>query len=236
MVTGGAVGIGYATAARLARDGAAVAVLDCDMDAASEAAARIKGAGGTALAVHADVASAASVASAVRDIEVGLGAVTILVNNAALRARASFLSIALADWERVLAVNLTGAFICCQAVLPKMIERRSGRIINVSSIAGRHRSTVNGAHYTSSKAGLIGLTRHLAMEMGPHNVRVNCVCPGPTRVPSPSPGEEDRRLAALIPIGRPATAEDVAAVIRFLASPDAAYMSGAIVDVNGAML
>lgn len=237
VVTGGGSGIGYATARSLALGGAAVAVLDCDGDAATRAAIRIREEGGGALAISGDVADADAVAGAMARVRAELGPVTILVNNAAVRARGGFLTIDLESWERVLAVNLTGPFICCRAVVPEMMARGGGRIVNVSSIAGRHRSTVNGVHYTSSKAGLIGLTRHLAMELASHNVRVNCVCPGPTRTLTGGPlGGEDARLAAGIPLGRPATPEDVAAVIRFLVSPAAAYMTGAVVDVNGGML
>nr|MDQ3641965.1 SDR family oxidoreductase [Actinomycetota bacterium] len=140
--------------------------------------------------------------------------------------------------DRVLAVNCKGAFLCIQAVLPGMVDRGAGSIVVVSSIAGRRASVSNGAHYTCSKYGLVGLTRHLAVELAGTGVRINCVCPGPTETPllrDNTTDEQRDALARRTPLGRLGEPEDVAEVIRFVAGPRARHMHGAVVDVNGGL-
>jgi len=165
------------------------------------------------------------------------GGVDVLVANAAIGFPDPFLTISEENWDRVLSVNLKGAFLCVQAALPHILRRR-GSVVLVSSIAGRRASLTNGAHYTCSKYGVIGLTRHLTVELAGMGVRVNCVCPGPVETPLLSrvmTPDQRGAIARKTPLGRIAEPEDVADVVVFLAGPGARHMHGAIVDVNGGL-
>ena len=253
LVTGGASGIGRATCVRLASEGAKVAVVDRVRDGAEETVAIVRGAGGTAAAFGCDVASSAGVNAAVAAIAAALGAVDVLVNVAGIGDTAGIdgvVGVTDERWNAVLAVNLSGPFFLSRAVLPAMVERGKGAIVNVSSLAGRSKSAMGGYAYSSSKAGLLGLTRHLAFDYGPKGVRVNAICPGGVDTPmlraagvreARSDAEQQAWLARMqayqffMPIKRVSQPEEQAAAIAFLASDDASYVNGVALDVNGGL-
>src|SRR2546423_13793035 len=177
IVTGGASGIGLAIAERLASDGAKVAIFDLNATEAEKAAAKIQADGGAAVAVTVDVADRASVDGGLDDVHARFGPVTILVNNAGREGFQPFLSITEETWNGILSVNLTGTFHCCQAVLPDMIDAGWGRIVNISSSSAQGGQPLM-THYVASKAGMIGLTKALALEFGPQGITVNTIPPG----------------------------------------------------------
>jgi 2-hydroxycyclohexanecarboxyl-CoA dehydrogenase len=241
VVTGGGSGIGLAVSRRLAADGHAVAVLDLDGGAATAAAADVEAAGGRAIALPVDVGTREQVFAAVEDVRRQLGRPTILINNAGTGATFSrFLQVSPEVWERVVQVNLTGAFHCCQAVLPDMVEARWGRIVNVSS-SSTHSGQAFLGPYVSSKSGLNGLTKSLALEFGPRGITVNAIPPGFIDTPmlraSESrgefgPGGVDDAIART-PVRRAGLPEDVAAMCSFLCRDEAGYVTGQIIGVNG---
>ena len=236
LVTGAARGIGRAVAVRCAAEGAAVVA--ADLAPPEETAAEVRAGGRRALALAVDVADQSAVramtAAALREFEV----VDVLVANAGIGFPDPVLEVTPERWDRVLNVNLRGAFFCAQALLPAMLARRDGALVFVSSIAGRRLSLVNGAQYTCSKYGLVGLTRHLASELAGSGVRVNCVCPGPTETDLLDRYTTDADRRAMVertPLRRLARPEDIADVIVFAASPHARHVHGAILDVNGGL-
>jgi len=253
FVTGAASGIGRATAIRLAREGAAVACADRNGEGAAAVRREIEAFGARAIDIECDVASAESVDAAALATETALGAVDILANVAGTGDTAGLGGIELLDdarWNLVLAVNLGGPFHCCRAFLPGMARRGHGAVVNVSSLAGRSKSANGGLAYTSSKAGLLGLTRHLAFDYGPRGVRVNAICPGGVDTPMIRAGgvrkaasEEEaaaraKRVAAyeyFMPIRRLSSPDEQAAAIAFLASDDASYINGVSLDTNGGL-
>ncbi|HYR97036.1 MAG TPA: SDR family NAD(P)-dependent oxidoreductase [Candidatus Binatus sp.] len=253
VVTGAASGIGEATASRLAREGAAVAVVDRDPGGAERTAAAIRTSGGSARPYACDISRSDQVAAAAAAVERELGPVDVLANVAGIGDAASLEGIEGIDdarWSLVLAVNLSGAFYWCRALLPGMAARGRGAVVNVSSLAGRSKSANGGLAYTASKAGLLGLTRHLAFDYGPRGVRVNAICPGGVDTPMIRAGgvraarSEDEakaraeRIAAygwFMPIKRLSQPEEQAAAIAFLASDDASYINGVSLDVNGGL-
>jgi len=253
FVTGAASGIGRATALRLAREGAAVACVDRDSAGAVAVRNEIEFLGGRAIDVVCDVGDSESVNAAAREAQSSLGDVDILANVAGTGDTAGLEGIeGLSDdrWSRVLAVNLGGPFFTCRALLPGMAARGRGAVVNVSSLAGRSKSANGGLAYTSSKAGLLGLTRHLAFDYGPRGVRVNAICPGGVDTPMIRAGgagrassDEERdartkRIAAyeyFMPIRRLSSPDEQAAAIAFLASDDASYINGVSLDTNGGL-
>jgi NAD(P)-dependent dehydrogenase (short-subunit alcohol dehydrogenase family) len=250
LVTGAASGIGAATARRLAREGARVALVDRDGDGAAAIAREL---GAPALALACDVASSAAVSEAVRAAEAALGPIDVLANVAGIGDPGGMPIERLEDalFASVIAVNLAGPFYFCRALLPGMAERGRGAVVNVSSLAGRTKSALGGLAYTASKSGLLGLTRHLAFDYGPRGVRVNAICPGAVDTPmirgaaraGAAQGEaiaarrakHSAALQALMPIPRISTADEQAAAIAFLASDDASYINGVALDVNGGL-
>ncbi|MBL8776902.1 MAG: SDR family oxidoreductase [Acidimicrobiales bacterium] len=239
IVTGGASGIGLAIATRLAADGAAVAVLDLDGTAADAAASSIKAAGADAIGVAVDVTDRAGVEAAVAAVVDRLGAPTILVNNAGLPQFGSFLKLDLDTWHRVIDVNLTGTFHCCQIVIPHMIEAGTGRIVNISSSSAQGGQQLMAA-YVSSKAGVIGLTKSLALEFGRKGITVNTIPPGFIDTPMLRRSEAEGQLGpgvdaaiAATPVRRIGLPEDIAAATAFLVRDDASYITGQIIGVNG---
>jgi NAD(P)-dependent dehydrogenase (short-subunit alcohol dehydrogenase family) len=253
VVTGAASGIGRATALRLATEGAAVAVVDRDGAGAATTGATIVADGGRARAWACDIARSGEVNATAARVAAELGPVDVLANVAGIGDTAGMEGIEEIDdarWQLVLAVNLSGAFHWCRAVLPGMAARGRGAIVNVSSLAGRSKSANGGLAYTASKAGVLGLTRHLAFDYGPRGVRVNAICPGGVDTPmlraggvrgAGSPAEAEARAARIaaygwfMPIKRLSTPDEQAAAIAFLASDDASYVNGVSLDVNGGL-
>src|SRR4051794_39253801 len=239
IVTGGGSGIGLAISERLAADGAAVAVFDRDGDTAEATAAKIEAAGGTAIGLTVDVTDRALIDAGVADTRERLGRPTILVNNAGLQGFDPFLSISAEKWDRILTVNLTGTFNCCQAVIPDMIEEGWGRIVNISSSSAQGGQQLM-SHYVASKAGVIGLTKALALEFGPKGITVNTIPPGFIDTPMLRNSEERGLLGkgvefheAQTPVRRVGRPEDIAAMTAFLVSDEAGYVTGQVLGVNG---
>jgi NAD(P)-dependent dehydrogenase (short-subunit alcohol dehydrogenase family) len=236
LVTGAQQGIGRAIAIALGREGAAVCVNFLDDRAAAErVAAEVKALGGKAMVVPGDVARCHDVQSMVAAAGAELGAPDILVNNAGVFPRAAFLELAEAEWDHVLGVNLKGGFLCAQAVARAMIAAgKPGAIINISSSAIR--GDARGVHYSASKAGVLGMTRAMALALAPHRIRVNAIAPGLTDTAQPRYGNTETQLAERareIPLGRMAQPEEIARVAVFLASDDAAFITGELVHANG---
>jgi NAD(P)-dependent dehydrogenase (short-subunit alcohol dehydrogenase family) len=238
VVTGGGNGIGAATCHAFAAQGARVVVLDRDASAAESVAGGIADRGGNATAHAVDVADRAAFHVAATKIAEAAGGIDVLVNGAGTTVRQLIRDMRPEDWDRVIAVNLTGAFNGIQAVLPHM-RRRGGAIINVASIAGQRISFGGTANYSASKAGLLGLTRHAAYELAPEGIRVNAVCPGPTATAfgGAIPSEETKAVRAQkIPLGRMCEPEDIADPILFLAGPAARMITGVALTVDGGVL
>jgi 3-oxoacyl-[acyl-carrier protein] reductase len=239
LVTGGGSGIGAATAHAFARESAYVAILDRDAAAAEMVAAAIAKDGGKATAHLLDVADGAAFARTAATVADRQGGIDILVNGAGTITRHTIAHMPAEAWERVIAVNLRGPFNGIRAVLPFLRARRGGAIVNIASVAGRRISFGGGAHYSASKAGLLGFTRHAAYELAPDHVRVNAVCPGPTATPfgGSMPSAEARAARAQkIPLGRMVEPEDVAEAVLFLAGDRARMCTGIALDVDGGVL
>ena len=237
VITGGGRGIARQVALDFAREGARVVVVDLIEGRAKRTVAEIESAGGTALAIPCDVRDEASVQQMVEQTTRTFDRVDVLVNAAGgyTLGRVSH-QLSSEDWDMVLDSNLKGSFLCCKHVLPHMMKGGGGRIINFSSNAGRTSSPALGVHYTAAKAGVLGLTRHLAKEYASHNILVNTVAPGPALVERNyeiMTEEAREQLRKDIPLGRYAEPADLSAVVRFLASEGARHITGATIDVNG---
>jgi NAD(P)-dependent dehydrogenase (short-subunit alcohol dehydrogenase family) len=237
IVTGGASGIGLAISERSAADGAGVAIFDLNGDAAEAAAAKIEASGGNAFGLAVDVTDRPGVDDAVAQVRKRLGRPTILVNNAGMTGFDPFLEIPLAKWERIIQVNLTGTFNCCQAVIPDMLDAGWGRIVNISS-SSVHSGTPRMTHYVASKSGVVGLTKALALEFASRGITVNTIPPGFIDTPmlrsAAGAGSLDiERSIATTPVGRPGRPEDIAAACAFLVSEEASYITGQVIGVNG---
>ena len=236
LVTGAQQGIGRAIAVALARDGADVGVNFLDEPSAAERVAdEIRSLGRRSLAVQADVAQAASVEAMVAAVVDALGPPEVLVNNAGVFPRASFLELQEREWDHVLGVNLKGSFLCAQAVARALVAGdRPGAIVNISSSAVR--GDARGVHYSASKAGVVGLTRAMALALAPHRIRVNAIAPGLTDTQQPRYGNTEEQLAVRareIPLGRMARPEEIAGVAVFLATSEACWITGELIHVNG---
>jgi 2-hydroxycyclohexanecarboxyl-CoA dehydrogenase len=240
IVTGGGSGIGLAIGRRLARDGARVAVLDVDGEAAEHAAKAIAEAGGQAIGCAVDVSDRAQVDAAVERTRAELGPVLVLVNSAGRDAFDRFVDITPELWERIIAVNLTGTFHCTQSVVPDMIAAKWGRIVNISSSSAQTGAMLM-AHYASSKAGMIGLTKSLAVELAPLGITVNTIPPGSVDTPMSRRAAEEGRfgggtlddVARHVPVRRIGVPDDIAAACAYLVSDEASYVTGQIIGVNG---
>ena len=237
IITGAGRGMGKAVALTLAREGATVVVNDLRPELAMSVAEEIRAEGGKAIAHVADVSDEIQVREMVDATVERFGTVDILVNNAGiLRASRPLETIPLVEWELMMAVNVTGVFLCTKAVLPIMKAKRSGRVVNISSSAGRSTSTFGGVHYTTSKAAVLGLTRHTAREAAPYNINVNAIAPGSMdteMVREMSTPEQMERERQNIPLGRLGTAQDEANLVAFLCSEESSYITGATIDING---
>jgi 2-hydroxycyclohexanecarboxyl-CoA dehydrogenase len=242
IVTGGGGGIGTATCKRFGEAGAKVAVFDVNLDAADRTVAAIKTAGGVAAAFTCDISDYSGVQKAVANVEAGLGPVHILVNNAGWDVFRLFKDSTPAEWQKLIAINLTGAFNMHHVVLPGMISRRAGRIVNIASDAGRVGSS-GEAVYSACKGGLISFSKTLAREHARHGITVNVVCPGPTdtalfadyKKGAGDPVKLEEAFRRSIPLGRIGQPDDLPGAILFFASDDAGYITGQVLSVSGGL-
>jgi 3-oxoacyl-[acyl-carrier protein] reductase len=236
LVTGAAQGIGRAIAEELAAAGATIVLTDVNETRLAETAAEMKAQGVDASTFTLNVANQDSIEAGAKAILAKFGKVEILVNNAGITRDNLMLRMKPADWDLVLSINLTGAFLMTQSLLSPMLKNRWGRIVNIASVVGRA-GQAGQVNYAASKAGLIGLTRSLAREVGSRGITVNAVAPGYIETPMTAVLSEEvtKAMLATIPLGRRGTPKDVAQAVAFLASDAAAYITGHVLDVNGGM-
>jgi NAD(P)-dependent dehydrogenase (short-subunit alcohol dehydrogenase family) len=249
LVTGGGQGIGRASALALAEAGAQVAVADIDRQGAETTAEAIMSAQRRSLAIEADVGDLSQIDRMVRAALEQFGRIDILLNNAGVTRRADIMDVTEADWDRIHRVNAKGVFFCLQRVAREMIPRRSGRIINIASIAGKGYIGSSNVAYAASKGAVISMTRLAALQLGKHNINVNAICPGVTRTPLSDANlrvraqqegisieEMEQRRDAVIPLQRANDPEDIAAMVVFLASPGARNITGQSFNVDGGLI
>jgi 3-oxoacyl-[acyl-carrier protein] reductase len=236
VVTGASQGIGRACALALAEAGADVALASRNQEKLQSVAKEVEALGRKAIVIGLDVGNAESVKTGIAQALAALGKIDILVNNAALTRDNLVLRMKPADWELVLRTNLDGAYYCIREVLPGMVRQRYGRIINISSVVAQS-GNPGQANYIASKAGLIGLTKAVAAEVAKRNITVNAVAPGfiDTAMTAGLPEDVRQRILEMIPVGRMGTDRDVACGVRFLASEEAAYITGHVLNINGGM-
>jgi 3-oxoacyl-[acyl-carrier protein] reductase len=236
MITGASRGIGRACALELAKAGAKVALAARQLDKLEAVAAEIRAIGGDAFVVALDLSVQASIKEAFAAVAKEFGRIDILVNNGGITKDGLALRMKADDWNAVLQTNLSGAFFCIQQVISPMMRERWGRIVNISSVVGEA-GNAGQANYVASKAGLIGLTKSLAQELGSRNITVNAVAPGfvETDMTAGLKDELKAKITAGIPLGRIGRPEEIAAAVRFLASEEAGYITGNVIDVNGGM-
>lgn len=237
IITGGSRGIGAAIAEVFGAAGASLTLIARDPERLAATAGRLRAEGHPVLELAADVADEAQVHAVVDKTVEEYGRVDVLVNNAGIMQAGPVTSFSAAEWERMIAVNLTGVFLFCRAVAPLMSAQKSGRIINLASITAQTGGVSGGLHYAAAKGGVISLTKTMARDLGPFNVTVNVISPGQIETDMGAlAGEARRRVEAMIPMGRLGKPEDIAYAALFLASPAASYITGATIDVNGGIL
>lgn len=236
FVTGASRGIGRSIALTLCRAGFDIVVASPEIENNETVAEEIRACSGEAMTLNLDVSSAESVKEGFAKVLTDQTRIDVLVNNAGITRDGLAVRMKPADWELVLKINLQGAFVCVQQVLPSMMRNRWGRIINIASVVGQA-GAPGQANYAASKAGLIGLTKALAQEMASRNITVNAVAPGyiATDMTKVLPDEVKQKILASVPLGRMGTPEDIAAAVKFLASEDASYITGQVLAVNGGM-
>ncbi len=244
IVTGGANGIGKAIVHALIENGSHVAIVDIDVQAGTQTAQEIRKDKGTCIFVEADVTNPKQMEKAAENIATQLGGIQILINNAGINTKSERVPIhqyTLDDWHRILQVDLTGVFVVSRSVIPHMLENTPGRIVNISSIAGLVPLRLQSA-FVAAKAGVANLTRSMALELGPQGILVNAVAPGSTLTrgtkalfygPDGAYTENAESLLSHIPLGRPGNVEEIAAAVLFLVAPEASYINGTILTVDG---
>ena len=236
FVTGASRGIGRSIALTLCRAGFDIVVASPEIENNETVAEEIRACSGEAMTLNLDVTSAESVKEGFAKVLAAKTRIDVLVNNAGITRDGLAIRMKPVDWDLVLRINLQGAFLCTQQVLPSMMRNRWGRIVNIASVVGQA-GAPGQANYAASKAGLIGLTKALAQEMASRNITVNAVAPGyiATDMTKVLPDEVKQKILASVPLGRMGTPEDVAAAVKFLASEDASYITGQVLAVNGGM-
>ena len=236
LVTGASRGIGRACAELLAASGYRVVLAARDLEKLNEVAARIRGSGGEALPVIMDMSSNEAIAGAIGEAVKAVGRIDILVNNAGITKDGLAMRMKTADWDSVLSTNLSGAFCAIQQVLPGMMKERWGRIINISSVVALS-GNAGQANYAAAKAGLIGLTKSLAQEVGSRNITVNAIAPGyiGTDMTQGLNDELKEKLVAKTPLRRMGTTEDIAHGVKYLASEEAGFITGHVLSINGGL-
>lgn len=237
LVTGSSRGIGRGIAEELASEGANVAInYRASSGAAEEVVDGIRTAGGSAIATQADVTDEAEIAAMHEEVEEAFGPVDVLVNNAGINVDTLFSEMTRAEWDRVIEVDLTGAFVCTKEFFDDIAASEEGRLINISSVVGKQ-GNLGQANYAAAKSGMFGLTRTLALELAESGSTANCVAPGftETAMVEGIPEQVRERIQSEIPLGRFATIDEVASVVSFVASPNASYITGEVLDVNGGM-
>jgi 2-hydroxycyclohexanecarboxyl-CoA dehydrogenase len=238
IITGGAAGIGRAIALRLAADGAAIAIIDVDAAKAQETVKELKAAGATAMAVACDITDYAQTKEAVASIAQALGRIDILVNNAGIDKQQLFIETDEALWDRMIAINYKGFLVATHAVIPYLMEQKSGTIVNLGSDAGRI-GNAREVVYSGTKAAVMASTKALAQELARYGVRVNAVSPGPIQqtqlLGGLFEGEIGEKIAKLVPMRRLGTPQDVADVVAFFVSDDSRYLTGQILSVDGGL-
>ena len=243
LVTGATRGVGKIIAEKFALEGASVVIISRTFPEAHKVAQDITGEGFRATAIQVDVSKGTEVEAMINEVIAKYGKIDILVNNAAIFAESALImDMEEEEWDRIMNINLKGVFNCSKAVIRHMVKQRSGKIVNVTSFTGKTGRVVYStfgnptkAHYCASKAGIISLTKSLAFELAPHNINVNAVAPG-SIAPEGTEKEKKDMITPLVPLGRMGTSEDVAAAVLFLASPEASFITGEIMDVNGGTL
>src|SRR5450755_3430116 len=237
LVTGASQGIGHACARALAQAGATVILAARNLQKLEELSAQITADGGKAVAFPMDVADEDQVKSAIKSALAQFGKIDILVNNAGITRDQLIMRMKRADWDAVLTTNLTSAYLCIQQVIPSMLKQHWGRIINITSIMGQT-GQAGQANYSASKAGLIGLTMAMAREVASRNITVNAVSPGfiETSMTAVLNDELKQTMTKNIPLGRAGSPEDIASAVNFLASEEASYITGHVLNVNGGLL
>lgn len=234
IITGAASGFGKETALRFAEEGASIAVVDLNIDGAREVAAEINAAGGRAIAIQTNVTEEAAIHDMVEQVKAEFGVIDILINNAGKSRSKPIEELSLREWDQAMNLNLKSVFLCTREVIPHMIERQYGKIVNLASICAQTARAV-AVDYSASKSGIVGITRTVALQVAKHGINVNAVAPGPVETPLWQTFAPERKAALMnsVPFKRMGTPRDIANLLLFLASDEAGWITGECVAING---